>query len=72
MYYENIESVPITQSISLLTAKNIMLKSNDPFDISFLIRLAREEPRLYAKLVAKDDELHDSEKTMKFNWLLCP
>ena len=49
-----------------------MLKSNDPFDISFLIRLAREEPRLYAKLVAKDDELHDSEKTMKFNWLLCP
>lgn len=36
---------------------NASVRLDEPSDIAYLTRLAREEPELYAKLASRDDDL---------------
>lgn len=47
---------------------NASVHLNEPSDIAYLTRLAREEPRLYAKLASKDGGLQGYVEAMgEFN-----
>ena len=47
---------------------NASVRLNEPSDIAYLKRLAREEPGLYAKLASKDGELQGYVESMgEFN-----
>ncbi|MBE5880460.1 MAG: hypothetical protein E7288_10890 [Lachnospiraceae bacterium] len=47
---------------------NASVRLNEPSDIAYLTRLAREEPRLYAKLASKDDGMQGYVEAMgEFN-----
>ena len=43
---------------------NASVHLNEPSDIAYLTRLAREEPRLYAKLAYRDDGLQGYVEAM--------
>lgn len=47
---------------------NASVRLNEPSDIAYLTRLAREEPWLYAKLAARDGEVQGYVEAMgEFN-----